>query len=158
METTNVLIESIQNSISLSKIEMEDKVTKLQQNASIYESFLAKLQSYIPSLVATLEKQNLVIDRLSYHKTGIGPDWEENHCLNVCVTANPANSKFKFIKFAGYTKTGAGKNHDALVNRADKLVEAIKAGTGIEGVQANLYSFEYRDNGANNILIDLWLK
>lgn len=105
--------------------------------------------------------QNLEISQLSPRKTGINNDWEDKDYLHVSLQLKPTSNKFKFIKEAGFDKHGNGRNQSKLQERAQKLSEAIKTGTGLDSVSVNEFSFEIKeghDTSKKTILVVFWVK
>lgn len=103
-----------------------------------------KFEKILPNLIKALDSVHLLFDSNDFR-------CKEN---SVTFHASPTN-KFKFIKFAGYTARGNGKNQERLDQKALKLAEAIKKEIGCN-VGINPYSLEIEKEGETGIvLIDI---
>lgn len=106
-----------------------------------------------------LAKMGLQMVDVKAHKIG-GDNWNEGDVFELSIRATPISKKFKFIKFAGYTAKGEGKNRVRLDKKARKM-EAELAGLSkyIDNVFVNEFSLETdNDDGKDNVLICVHLK
>jgi hypothetical protein len=158
MKTSDLLIQLV-DKIVLANKTMEQEIARVTKNNEMQRLFLGKVNEVIPSLVSTLAKEHLEIMKINTSKTGGGDDWRDEDYMHVSLTLEPTSDKFKFIHYSGYTGSGSGKNYKQLSNRASKLSEKIKNGTGLTSVSVNPYSFEIRgDKSSNLISIEFWVK
>jgi len=151
----------INDIIILSDVKLEQEMVKLKKNNEMEKLYLNKINNVIPSLIETLKKENLEIVEIFPRKTGDTIDWADKDYMSVSMSLKPLSDKFKFIKFAGYTKYGSGKNQEALINRASKLAEKINSVPGLISVRVNNYSFEINnESDINNkrILVNFSIK
>ncbi len=106
------------------------------------------LKEKLPLIVQALEKTGLHLDRLSYHKAVMSEKleyvekYENMKNFDISFVGVPFNEKMKFIKFAGYTKSGSGKNKERLKTKAKKMQDEFTAITGLK-VSINSNSLEY---------------
>lgn len=145
--------------------QKQAKIDKINFNEGQMFVHLMKVKELYPALVETLAKQKLEIATISPVKTGMSSDWEDGDHMKVALRVKPISNTFKFIKFGGYNKDGRGLNQTRLQTRATKLADAIKAGTGLESVNVNPFSFEYGNRTDKptevmdrTILVDFWIK
>jgi hypothetical protein len=157
---TNELINQITTSIISANNKMDQEIARIKKNNEMQKLFLAKVNEVVPLLVGMFTKENLEIVSLSTHKIG-DSDWKDTDYMHVSLSLKPISEKFKFIKFAGYTKSGSDKNREVLMNRASKLSEKIKLATGLTSVNVNQYSFEIKNDSdieKKSILVEFWVK
>jgi hypothetical protein len=153
-------IAAIRKNISEVDTEYDNKLVTLKKNFDRNVYYLNKLEDVLPSLTAVLEKEGFEIGQIRPIKTGSTSDWMDTDYLSVSLTLIPISDKVRFIKFAGYTKSGAGKNQDALRKKAKKLTEAITNNTiGLFRVDVNSYSFEIKKDGEKKtVSATIWIK
>lgn len=142
---------------------LQKKIENLQQLQVFYTVSCTKANSIIKSLSPVLQKMGLEINNtFGIGKTGMDSSVlaENDKCtLSLRILPTP-ESKFKFIQFAGYTKSGRGKNHERLHERAEKMKNTILQNLDTTlnvTCHVNLFSLEANRNGvASSILIDFW--
>ncbi len=142
---------------------VETKRVQMEREANEYRRAMASVNKIIPTLIESLSKLGLEVGSFSVVKTGVSNDetWSEGTMLKVAIQATPNGSKFRFIKFNGYDKRGAGKNQAALVAKASKIEHELgqPLGDSIVSISVNQFSLEQKDDGkTNRVLIDLWVK
>lgn len=134
------------------------KIQQIETNTRRHAEALSVAGVTLQRMEKELNKIGLTIVQASTSKTGHGEDWTETTKLKVSIRCAAKNSKFKFVKFAGYKANGCGRNEKRLDDKAAKIEEAVK---GIHKVQVNQYSLEYgrRENDlAENktVAIEFW--
>lgn len=68
-----------------------------------------------------------------------------------------SDGKFKFIKFAGYTSRGAGKNEGRLDSKAEKMVNTVGNALGHRyknfDCYVNSYSLEVKNDSEQGVVL-----
>jgi hypothetical protein len=132
----------------------ENAILIAQSNRELEIIRLKALEAIMPLVENWASKQNLEISDITFHgKNNYSePNWTADSKYSVQCNLIPANDKFKFIQFNGYTSRGAGKNQDRLDSKANKLEESFLAITGINCV-INPFSLEVRGEESKKVLL-----
>jgi hypothetical protein len=144
-------------------VNFEEKLVKINSTAEeairiaeankVFETErLNALRNVLPLVEKWVVKNNLQIEDIRYGKQGPDANWTAESKYSVSCNLTPANDKFKFIQFAGYTKRGAGKNQDRLYAKAAKLEESFLAATGIK-CDINPFSLESQRKQDGNKMV-----
>jgi len=157
------IIEQIKQSRSHNDARIRAIVAAaLNQNTCYYRA-LNVLEEKLPALEQALVKMGLEITDLRYSQAGSLSDgemmsWGEDNRLRVSISAVPVGGKFRFVKFAGYTAGGHGRNQARLVAKATQIREALQLATGIADISANPHTLEVKNEGdTKSILIVFWV-
>lgn len=117
------------NNTAIQKLEAE--ILKLKMNSANKAIVTSRYLMVKHNLEIALNKAGLTV-------------LEETGGLNekyICLRFASLNGKFKFVPFDGYTKSGAGRNHDRLVAKSEKVGKIVFQATGFE-CRINHYSLE----------------
>lgn len=150
MENFGNYITSTVKSIDKQIEELENSRRRLLALSEKY------IFNYELKVTEWLKKNKFEVRSFRSSKTGLDNNWtaETNLKISLALTSNT----FRFIKFKGYTSSGAGKNQSQLKAKAAKLRESFKEFTGLESVNVNEFSIEANEDGNNQILLDFWVK
>jgi hypothetical protein len=105
-----------------------------------------------------LNKIGLIIDKIFIKHSDVKSinTNVNNFNLTVDITA-VSNEKFKFIKFAGYTSSGRGKNQELLSNKARTIESGIFDSIGFKA-RINEFSLESDNKTRDRVMIDIFIK
>jgi len=136
-ETLNKNIESNKKEIQ----KLEEKILEIKKNS---ENITIVTTSYL------MVKHNLEI---ALNKIGLTVLEDINILTGSYIGLRfvSLNDKFKFVSFDGYTKLGAGRNHNRLVAKSEKISKIVSEVTGFN-CRINIYSLESRKNNKENII------
>src|SRR5574343_593918 len=112
--TTMDLRENIQNLITSIEVKRKQDIERVIYNSDRHSMAMSHLLDILEPLTSTLEKEGFSIVGLLTSKTGLQGDWSESDSLNVSLSLKPVAKKVKFLKVAGFTKSGAYKNDKML--------------------------------------------
>ena len=122
---------------------------------SSYIALLNKAKEITPKLEAAFDKCGFKIERFHCGRTGINSN---ENLLKIGYHILPKSPTFRYIKFNGYDKNGAGRNHSKLVKKANDLTNKLLELTGLKP-NINHYCFEDRgETKRGSILVDFWIK
>ena len=126
-----------------------------QKYTEDYIRLLTLASCELPKLTQSFNKHGFEVLDFSCRKTGINEDGDQ---LYVNFKLIPKSPKYRYIKFNGYTKSGAGKNQPKLRERANDLETKVFTDTGME-CQVNPYCFEIHrgEDKGGSILVDFWI-
>lgn len=154
--TTKEIQDNIKAYNTNAFIAMEAKIKELREFQSMTNIMSNKVIEKVPAIEEVLSKLGLSISEFHFRKTGTGI-WEAKDQMVIIVSAIPTNDKFKFLKTAGYTKSGAGRNQLQLSTKAGKLASTIKKATGLQ-TSVNEFSLEAAaENETKRVLISMWV-
>lgn len=140
-----------------------EKIAKMVRDEHAWQQALTEktaiLRNAYDKFVPVLAKLGLEIVGLTYrvnHPKDLmnAEDWKGS--MNVSIWAK-SNGKFRFIKFDGYTASGAGRNQERLSEKAAKIADAI-SGFGVK-FSVNPFSLEIKDDEKEKtVLINGWIE
>ena len=140
---------------SLEEIHSEI-VRKSEFELSIYVTLLNKAKEITPTIEDAFDKCGFKVERFHCIRTGMNGDGKQ---LKIGYHILPKSPTFRYIKFNGYDRSGAGKNQPKLVKKANDLTNKLLELTGLEPA-VNHYCFEI-DRGKDiggSILVDFWVE
>ena len=128
LQLNNTLIEMINQNISTIQENLSKEQARLQNMIE------AKNSINVPKIDTMLSKMGLQLT---------SENMTDNNSGNIYLQlrVKPINGSIKPITHRGYTSSGAGKNHEALVNKAKKLEEKIFSLCGYS-CNINMYGLE----------------
>ena len=152
---TQIEIENIiDNNLHNSEKECANEIAKLQNQQMKLSNYSHKLKELLPKLVEAFNQIGLEIKNYNHviHCHNAWHHYNQNERLDVDLQLQPNSNKFRFIKFAGYTAIGTGKNEKLLNAKTSKLKKEIKEKTGVN-IGVNPYSLEYKLNSKNKFVM-----
>lgn len=119
-----------------------------------YIDLLEKAEHIIPKIEKAFDIAGFTIKNFTCVRTGINND---DDFLKINIHILPKSQTYRYIKFDGYDKYGAGKNNSKLNKRAKDLQDKIFQLTELK-CQVNHYCFELdKDGNQGSILVDFWI-
>lgn len=118
--------------------------TVLQASTQAIEFELKRQQTVISlthQLQADLDKIEVVLKKQGLEITQVTWTLHEDLHLSASINAK-STGKFKFMQFAGYTSTGAGRNAKQLQAKAAKLETAMCESGSLTRFSVNQFSLE----------------
>lgn len=139
--------------------KLQEKHAKIvhdsEKQTTEYIELLEKAEIVLPKIQTAFDIVGFTIKDFTCVKTGINNDGDS---LKINFKILPKSPTYRYIKFDGYDKKGAGKNHSKLVKRAKDLQDKIFQLTELK-CQVNQYCFElYKNSTQGLILVDFWVK
>lgn len=136
--------------------EIAQSNARIQKELAYQQAVAVKtemLKEQLPLVAAGLKKLGLEISSMDFRIS------DESFQLSGNITAIQTNAKFRFVEFAGYTASGAGRNQAKLQAKATQIDEAVKVGP--IAFSTNMFSLEVgrRDSGTTpRVLISFYLE
>lgn len=146
-------MKTVKDLRSLYNAKINNEIANLERmreeytvNMNVAEAMLNKLEPVLEKLHLTIESfdVNQPNKEVASHKGGIR--------LRLV-----SDGKFKFIKFAGYTSRGAGKNEGRLDSKAEKMADTVIKALGSSyknfDCYVNSYSLEVKNESEQGTVI-----
>ena len=119
-----------------------------------YIELLEKAEIVLPKIQTAFDEAGFTIKNFTCIRTGMNNDGD---FLKINFHILPKSPTYRYIKFEGYDKHGAGKNNSKLNKRAKDLQDKIFQLTELK-CQVNHYCFELdKDGNQGSILVDFWI-
>lgn len=139
------------------KESLEAKRQNLYRMEEEYDRTVEVVKNLLPTLESLLAKTHLTISDFSIRR----PSEEQAETKKSINLSLDSDGQFKFIQFRGYDSRGAGKNHDRLNNKAEKLATAVSealtaAGHPVYGGYVNPFSLEEKDGKTGHVLMTIF--
>lgn len=139
------------------KESLEAKRQNLYRMEEEYDRTVEVVKNFLPTLESLLAKKHLTISDFSIRRPS-EEKAEDKKSINLSLDSD---GQFKFIQFRGYDSRGAGKNHDRLNNKAEKLAAAISDALAADGYpvyagDVNPFSFEETDGKTGHVLMTIF--
>lgn len=116
-------MKTVKDLRSLYNAKINNEIANLERMREEYTANMDVAESMLNDLKPVLEKLHLVIEEFIVNQ----PNKEVASHKGLIMLRLVSDGKFKFIKFAGYTSRGAGKNESRLDSKAEKICEAVQA-------------------------------
>ena len=111
---------------------------------------------HFEKIEAAFMSLGLKIENIRTRKTGRDYEvWSDDDRLAIEFHAVPVDERFKFIKFAGYTARGNGKNEKTLHTKADKIQSRVASFSG-QVVRVNPYSLKILSETDSKTVLVEW--
>jgi len=135
--------------------DLEGQIAKLVHYKEVFKATAIKVEEMIPEIEKRLKTLGLTIVGYRYTKTGMDESrWSEGDKLHVCLDLRPTGSKFKFVRFRGYTNGGESMNKYDRSAKARKIEDVVG-----HGIRINDLSLEIRgDEDTKTILANMWVE
>lgn len=142
---------------SANKEALEAKHQNLYRMEEEYDRTIEVVKNFLPALESLLAKKHLIISDFSIRR----PSEEQAETKKSMNLSLDSDGQFKFIQWRGYDSRGAGKNHDRLNNKAEKLATAVSealaaAGHPVYSGDVNPFSLEEKDGKTGRVLMTIF--
>lgn len=114
-------MKTVKDLRSLYNAKINNEIANLERMREEYTANMDVAESMLNDLQPVLEKLHLTIEEFSVNQPNKGVASNEGGIRLRLLS----DGKFKFIKFAGYTSRGAGKNDGRLNSKAEKMVNTV---------------------------------
>ena len=132
---------------------IEKEIANLNRMREEIQANGAVAQQIINDLEPVLEKLHLKIEEFTMNQ----PNKEVPSNKGGIRLRLVSDGKFKFIKFAGYTSRGAGKNEGRLDSKAEKMADTVIKALGSSyknfDCYVNSYSLEVKNESEQGTVI-----
>lgn len=132
---------------------IEKEIANLNRMREEIQANGAVAQQIINDLEPVLEKLHLKIEEFTMNQ----PNKEVASNKGGIWLRLLSDGKFKFIKFAGYTSRGAGKNEGRLDSKAEKMADTVIKALGSSyknfDCYVNSYSLEVKNKSEQGTVI-----
>ena len=159
------MLENIIKNHTYETNSIQEQINELQQRQLAVNYIEKRSKEIWKILEPALEKMKMDITKfnLSYSLENfvIGESR-----ISFSTSMKPTSKSYRFISFKGYTKEGRGRNHNQLVNKAEKFDSKFdELLNGEARCASNLFSFEDNNttygsskNYSNSILAEISFK
>lgn len=132
---------------------IEKEIANLNRMREEIQANGAVAQQIINDLEPVLEKLHLKIEEFTMNQ----PNKEVASHKGLIMLRLVSDGKFKFIKFAGYTSRGAGKNEGRLDSKAEKMADTVIKALGSSyknfDCYVNFYSLEVKNESEQGTVL-----
>lgn len=146
-------MKTVKDLRSLYNAKINNEIANLERIREEYTANMDVAESMLNDLKPVLEKLHLVIEEFIVNQ----PNKEVASHKGLIMLRLVSDGKFKFIKFAGYTSRGAGKNEGRLDSKAEKMADTvIKALSGSYknfDCYVNSYSLEVKNDSEQGVVL-----
>ena len=133
--------------------KIDNEIANLERMREEYTANMNVAEAMLNDLKLVLEKLHLVIEEFSVNQ----PNKEVASHLGRISLRLVSDGKFKFIKFAGYTSRGAGKNEGRLNSKAEKMADTVIKALGSSyknfDCYVNSYSLEVKNESEQGVVL-----
>ena len=146
-------MKTVKDLRSLYNAKINNEIANLERMREEYTANMDVAESMLNDLQPVLEKLHLTIEYFIVNQ----PDKEVASHKGQIMLRLVSDGKFKFIKFAGYTSRGAGKNEGRLDSKAKKMVNTVGNALGHRyknfDCYVNSYSLEVKNESEQGTVI-----
>lgn len=146
-------MKTVKDLRSLYNAKINNEIANLERMCEEYTANMNVAESMLNDLQPVLEKLHLTIEEFSVNQ----PNKEVASNKGGIRLRLLSDGKFKFIKFAGYTSRGAGKNEGRLDSKAEKMVitvdNALSHSYENFNCYVNMYSLEVKDESEQGVVL-----
>lgn len=138
-------MKTVKDLRSLYNAKINNEIANLERMREEYTANMDVAEAMLNDLKPVLGKLHLAIEEFSVNQ----PNKEVASNEGGIRLRLVSDGKFKFIKFAGYTSRGAGKNEGRLDSKAEKMVNTVGNALGHRyknfDCYVNSYSLEVKN-------------
>lgn len=146
-------MKTVKDLRSLYNAKINNEIANLERMREEYTANMDVAESMLNDLQPVLEKLHLTIEEFSVNQ----PNKEVASNKGGIRLRLLSDGKFKFIKFAGYTSRGAGRNEGRLDSKAEKMVNTVGNALGHRyknfDCYVNSYSLEVKNESEQGTVI-----
>ena len=133
--------------------KIDNEIANLERMREEYTANMNVVESILNDLKPVLSKLHLTIKEFNVNK----PNKEIASHLGCLSLELVSDGKFKFIKFAGYTSRGVGKNENRLHDKAEKITtmvyNALRSSYKNFDCYVNMYSLEIKHESERGVVL-----
>lgn len=146
-------MKTVKDLRSLYNAKINNEIANLERMREEYTANMNVAESIFNDLEPVLSKLHLTVEEVNVNQ----PNKEVASRLGCLSLRLVSDGKFKFIKFAGYTSRGAGKNESRLTSKAEKMVimvdNALSHSYENFNCYVNQYSLEVKDESEQGVVL-----
>lgn len=146
-------MKTVKDLRSLYNAKINNEIANLERMHEEYTANMDVAESMLNDLQPVLEKLHLTVEEVNVNQ----PNKEVVSHKGLIMLRLVSDGKFKFIKFAGYTSRGAGKNEGRLNSKAEKMVNTVGNALGHRyknfDCYVNSYSLEVKNESEQGTVI-----
>lgn len=146
-------MKTVKDLRSLYNAKIDNEIANLERMREEYTANMNVVESIVNDLEPILSKLHLTVEEVNVNQ----PNKEVASHKGLIMLRLVSDGKFKFIKFAGYTSRGAGKNEGRLNSKAEKMADTVIKALGSSyknfDCYVNQYSLEVKDESERGVVL-----
>lgn len=146
-------MKTVKDLRSLYNAKINNEIANLERMCEEYTANMNVAESIVNDLEPILSKLHLTVEEVNVNQPN---KVVASHSGRISLRL-VSDGKFKFIKFAGYTSRGAGKNESRLNSKAEKMVitvdNALSHSYENFNCYVNMYSLEVKDESEQGVVL-----